>query len=77
MKDDGGPAFPCPPELMAVGGDGLSARDYFAGQALEGLCAHLGYFVRANHWTQDDETAKTRTDFAYRLADAMLEARKK
>ena len=73
--DDGGPAFPRPlsklsPEEVSGEQDGMSLRDWFAGQALAGI-AHL----------YDSPTAPTRDDAAaesaYMLADAMLRARKK
>jgi hypothetical protein len=45
-------------------GQGMSLRDYFAGQALAGLA-------------QDESvTAKRAGEIAYEMADAMLEARK-
>jgi hypothetical protein len=68
---DGGPAFPCSNEQYTHGnsqsGDawsGLSLRDWFAGQALAGLC-HPG-------WEADPVEA---APVAYRIADAMLAAR--
>lgn len=61
--NDGGPAFPH--------GDrgvnpypGMSLRDYFAAQALSGLCARIGY----RPTSQPDELITT----AYSLADAMI-----
>ena len=67
--DDGGPAFPSD---LVIGNavtakkpyDGMSLRDYFAGQALVGLC---GY---------EQQTWADIAVRAYRAADAMLEARK-
>jgi len=44
--------------------EGMELRDWFAGQALNGLCANIG------KQTSGDEVAK-----AYRLADAMMSAR--
>lgn len=69
-KNDGGPAFP----TLAVVGDmaqsegGLTLRDYFAGKYLEGFMAS----------TDDDTTitANKLAFLAYKMADAMLEARK-
>lgn len=60
--DDGGPAFPA--ETFDVGG--MSLRDWFAGQALAGICAD------PNAGGSNKAIAVT----AYSLADAMLEARK-
>lgn len=61
------PAFPVFPEGAtghASAFRGMSLRDYFAGQALAGMLAHLGLFG-------DDGIA----DDAYKIADAMLAAR--
>jgi hypothetical protein len=60
---DGGPAFPVPTlnaDLQRQ--DGMSLRDWFAGQALVGLSTHFDPAVAA--------------DRAYSLADAMLAARR-
>ena len=46
-------------------GQGMSMRDYFAGQAMLGL-------LRSEDWMQLSQTAK----YSYEMADAMLEARK-
>ena len=69
--DDGGPAFPCESyglkngKETTVPAQGMTLRDWFAGQALFGLCAHVGPVDK----TKD-------TIFAYQIADAMLAARK-
>lgn len=47
---------------------GMSLRDYFAGQAIEGACAEK---LPDGIWIRDA------AERAYRLADAMMEARKK
>ena len=67
MSQDGGPAFP-----GTHGNDyrGMSLRDYFAGQALTAL------------WSAPVEVTGKRSgdDLAaltYKIADAMLEARKR
>lgn len=63
---DGGPAFPVAEEFMA-GGKGMSLRDYFAGQALVGLCASD---------TEDSFIPNEKKGrMAYQLADEMLKAR--
>lgn len=60
--DDGGPAFP-----SGHGCRGMTLRDYFAAQAMQGLIA------------SNDEGAGDRLDdipkYAYDIADAMLKAR--
>lgn len=60
-RNDGGPAFPV--ELLTGKSDGMSLRDYFAGQAIIGLVINSG---RNN---ADDACV------AYQVADAMLAAR--
>jgi hypothetical protein len=65
----GGPAFPCERQLTAqdvLVFEGLSIRDYFAGQALASI--NLGIGVTDDFYSR---TAK----HCYALADAMLKAR--
>ena len=69
--DDGGPAFPInspsgTPEYSPTR-DGMSLRDWFAGMALQGLCAAPG----TAYWDQIRH-AKA----AYEYADAMIVERK-
>jgi hypothetical protein len=75
--NDGGPAFPTPQGTACDGSsfnysNGMTLRDYFAGQALCGIAlwnrGQGGSFVNA-----DD--AKDAGTLAYQLADAMLAAR--
>ena len=79
MKKDGGSAFPSEtlshyqdnagnmtPVFETKGG--LSIRDYFAGQALAGLCAK-------EVWNDGEECVLA--SWSYALADAMLEEREK
>jgi hypothetical protein len=62
-KDTGGPAFP------TLGhASGMSLRDYFAAKAMQGVLAS-GNLPK---FTPDLDVAEC----SYRLADAMLEARK-
>jgi hypothetical protein len=70
---NGGPAFPVhggysgdDPRNQILGG-GMSLRDWFAGQALAGLCAHYG--------TPDGAEVGAIPSRAYVLADVMLSAR--
>jgi hypothetical protein len=72
--NDGGPAFPCEEQIRCNGEvidtrkfTGMTLRDWFAGQALAGLCA-----------STDHESAPSKgilADWAYQQADAMLAAR--
>jgi hypothetical protein len=67
LIDDGGAAFPSLyPRSDEDGKQGMSMRDYFAGQAIAGFCAK----------EDRDWSSASRAEAAYRLADAMLEARK-
>jgi hypothetical protein len=69
---NGGPAFPRQPNEYISGRDGMTLRDYFAGQALNGYLAS---------WNDDSDSNSNfsipyyvaKTSYAY--ADAMLEAR--
>ena len=69
-KKDGGPAFPLTPEMMSIGQcsddvQGMSLRDWFAGQALSGITSDP-------EW-QPAQYGKAVAKFCYELADAMLE----
>ena len=65
QPNDGGPAFPRPASQHSGPQEGMSLRDWFAGQALAGLLACpkvLGDFDRLSKES-------------YKWADAMLKAR--
>jgi hypothetical protein len=71
---DGGPAFP-QNDLSGYGmgpakcnNGGMSLRDWFAGQVMQGLLEGVAWDVAAEH-------AKRCAGVAYIAADAMLEAR--
>lgn len=69
--DDGGSAFPSPGIVFPQGTqqgayEGMSLRDWFAGQALAGAMAAGGY-----------GSAEKTSSMAYQAADAMLNERKK
>jgi hypothetical protein len=88
-KPDGGPAFPVatherPDGLIALvsdldpNGNGMTLRDYFAGQALAGLLASPGFLGEAQEQAGDADTAReTIALCAYRQADFMLAEREK
>lgn len=68
-----GSFIPVEPGVVEVIGQGISARDYFAAAALQGMNASC---QSATSWP--DETASgTMARVAYMQADAMLSARKK
>lgn len=70
---DGGPAFAKPGRANSVGEKvedaqiGMSLRDWFAGQALAGLCANT------HAWEEVSQSEFARR--SYEHADAMLQAR--
>ena len=77
MKKDGGPAFPRTPANVEWSDgsrnffedqDGMTLRDYFAGQAL------AGYMADAN---VSDHNRAALVKSCYELADAMLAERDK
>ncbi len=55
----------------AIGG--MNLRDYFAAKALQGM---LGYFNEHRGDFHTNSTPKDNAEYAYQMADAMLEARK-
>lgn len=70
-RDNGGPAFPTQLDYGPNGThtiDGMSLRDWFAGQAMAGWLASYG--------PDDAVKPKGVAELAYQVADAMLEARK-
>lgn len=69
MDNDGGQAFPSPSE----GYDGMSLRDWFAGQALIGMALSMNAPERRRY--REDCADGREAKVAYALADAMLKAR--
>lgn len=66
IPDDGGPAFPVSiPGCGDNGWSGMSLRDYFAGLAMRA--------VYGNPAAGGDEAIAS---YAYKMADAMMQARK-
>jgi len=65
----GGPAFPTPAHNLQ--NDGMTLRDYFAAQALQGAISH-GLFNAAK---AEKSYAEYLSSLAYVYADAMLKAR--
>ena len=83
-KDNGGPAFPTTTQVtqnQATGettvhqylSDGMTLRDYFATNAMQGLFA---FWVSVNSKTCiNDPDPKIIAEMSYEYADAMLKAR--
>ena len=78
--DDGGGAYPCtPPDgnpnayAMFPSSPGMTLRDYFAGQALAGWLASFGEGARH---PVDVDHGDFVADCSYKMADAMIAARK-
>lgn len=71
--DWGGSAFPCEggSDSNLYPDPGMSLRDYFAGQALAGICANSAW----NDMFHPSVNAPS-AQAAYAMADAMLKARK-
>lgn len=66
--NDGSPAFPCPQDRIS---SGMSLRDWFAGQALAGMCAGFVNVIQQNR----AEFIRDLIPTTLELADAMLKAR--
>lgn len=89
MKNDGGPAFPIPDDgtwadpqtcKVFVPYRGMSLRDWFAGQALAGMCVGLVGELRENGTSTISAYAhgpcnKVLAERAYAIADSMLKER--
>jgi hypothetical protein len=73
-QQDGGPAFPCTvwgPRGFKLGESmGMTLRDWFAGQALAGVCANHAW---GDNFSTSDAEHNARA--AYVCADAMIKAR--
>lgn len=65
---DGGPAFPGGHGCASGPTVGMSLRDYFAAKALQGFASTKAF--------PGDNTIPRYAEDAYKLADAMIEARK-
>ena len=64
-------AFPVPVGVVAADMQGLSIRDYFAGQALAGLCANETLMEVVL-----DKPRDRLAELAYSLANSVMEVRK-
>lgn len=69
INTDDMPAFPCGRDVTLdqfAPSSGMTLRDYFAAKAMQAMCEEV------SRYDQFDSCAKD----AYKMADAMLEARK-
>jgi len=69
-KDNGGPAFPFVDSASPLEHPGMSLRDYFAAKAMQACPMPQG------HMHDVPEVYARIASHAYKMADAMLEARK-
>ncbi|MGQ5554611.1 hypothetical protein ACUJ8R_00040 [Proteus mirabilis] len=73
----GGAAFPASghPDMQFVAQEGMTLRDYFAAQCMQGDWATER--MDSGYWSQDDIDVifKDKAETYYRMADAMLKAR--
>jgi hypothetical protein len=68
--DDGGPAFAAGAANESTGWtqEGMSLRDWFAGQAVQAaITGHFSHYGHENYWAPKDIA-----DYAYEVADAMI-----
>ena len=81
LKDEGGPAFPVE-AFAAQHAPGMSLRDWFAGQAMNGLASDTGDDPLPLSHDDTPDTARRRyweaiAATSYEIADAMLKERSK
>lgn len=73
--EDGGPAFPLNEKhddgSHYLSHPGLSLRDWFAGRAMQGQLSGFWQNEEPHGWSDEEIAAE-----AYRIADAMIAARK-
>jgi hypothetical protein len=74
QSNNGGPAFPSHGSMGEVTHQGMSLRDYFAAQALPAMVAVVS--SGTHNPTSDGSIEDAMARDCYRLADAMLRARK-
>ena len=77
-NDDGGTAFPTNQDRYGDRTEGMSLRDYFAAQAAPAYIAAMIELSKIGKGPDDDDgAARIAALKSYRLADFMLEARKR
>lgn len=80
--DDGGPAFPRAADTFHDHRDGMSLRDWFAGQIMNGFASDMSDAAVARRPGEASELFRSRywadcARTAYEVADAMLAERAK
>ena len=77
-KENGGPAFPnVPPDPQYTKWEeGMTLRDYFAGQIATGLTGSQPFILRMLDEHKNGQVSDAIAFTAYDIADAMLKARK-
>lgn len=75
-KYNGGQAFPQTHEALNVKGcEGMSLRDYFAGQAIIGLCSRERFQDDMKEHKSADYVVDQLANDGFKVADAMIKAR--
>ena len=75
-KNGGGPAFPVPNDANVNDQEGMSLRDWFAGQALCGILSGAEYEnVKIAADKRNLERSEVLAALALHIADSMLKAR--
>lgn len=69
MDKDGGPAFPCDSMKQFPTQEGMSLRDWFAGQALAGIMSNPNLMIALEKSRQDPASC------AYDIAGFMINER--
>jgi hypothetical protein len=72
--DDGGHAYPTLFTTPDIGSGlkGMTLRDWFAGQAMQGMLSNPANYGSSHEWRDDATVAEQ----AYEIADDMIKARK-
>ena len=79
-KPNNPPAFPlpntyCPNGEIEHGSNGMTLRDYFAAQAIQGMITNDRFVTNVAKKSAENETDLNLSLAAYEIADAMLKAR--
>jgi len=71
--DDGDQAFPTDKDTWDSGFGGMSLRDYYAGQAMQGILSSPSKFIlNGKTISGDDHAENPISTAAYGIADAMI-----